>query len=307
MGWEQQKAFETVKALLTSDRLLVHYDSDKELVLACDASPYGVGAFLSHRGTDGCEHPIAFASRTLAPAERKYSQLEEGLTIVFGVKIFHPYLFGRHFIILSDHKPLHHLFKDDSATPALALARIQRWALILGGNDYSIDYKSGEEHSNADFLSRLPLSAIPESVPVPKETVCLIEALDASPITSTQVKRWTTKDLVLSKVKDLVLRGGLGRHKDVITPYHQFECELSVYDGCILLGNRVVIPPDGRGAVLELLYEGHTGNNRMKGLARSFVWWPGIDHDIEEKIKSWWSCQLSRQPGACAAPPMGVP
>lgn len=141
-GKEQQTAFEKVKSLLTSDRLLVHYDPDQELILACDASPYGVGAVLSHRGEDGQEKPIAFASRTLAKAEKNYSQLEkEGLAIVFGVKKFHPYLFGRHFVILLDHKPLRHLFKEDSATPVMASARIQRWALLLGGYDYTIEYK----------------------------------------------------------------------------------------------------------------------------------------------------------------------
>ena len=56
---KQQKAFEEVKTLLTSDRILVHYDLDKELVLACDASPYGVGAVLSHHDTDRCDQPIA--------------------------------------------------------------------------------------------------------------------------------------------------------------------------------------------------------------------------------------------------------
>ena len=174
---EQQKAFETVKAPLTSDHILVHYDSDKELVLACDASPYGVGAVLSYRGSDGCERPIAFASRTLAPAERKYFQLEkEGLAIVFGVKRFHPYLFRSHFSIFPDHKSLHHLFKEVSATPSMASARIQQWALILGRYDYFIEYKPGDKHSNADFLSRLPLPVTPNSIPVPKETVCLISS-----------------------------------------------------------------------------------------------------------------------------------
>ena len=94
-GDEQQKAFEEVKKLLTSECLLAHYDPNKELLLACDASPYGLGAVLSHCSEDGQEQLIAFASRTLAPDERNYSQLEkEALAIVFAVKRFHHYLFG---------------------------------------------------------------------------------------------------------------------------------------------------------------------------------------------------------------------
>lgn len=78
--------------MLTSDSIPVHYDPDREFVLACDTSPYGVRAVLSHRDSDGRDRPIAFALPTLAPTERKYSQLEtEGLAIVFGVKRFHSY------------------------------------------------------------------------------------------------------------------------------------------------------------------------------------------------------------------------
>ena len=88
-SWEpaQQKCFEHAKSLLASGNVLVHFDPEKELILACNASPYGIGAILSHRMSDGQDKPIAFTSRSLAPAERKYSQIEkEGLAIVFGVK-----------------------------------------------------------------------------------------------------------------------------------------------------------------------------------------------------------------------------
>ena len=178
---EQHKSFDDVKRLLTSECLLVHYDPSKELILACDASPYGLGAVLSHRESNGQEQPIAYASRSLGAAEKKYSQLEkEGLAIIFGVKWFHQYLFGRPFSILSDHKPLQHIFKATSCTHTMASARIQRWSLLLGGYDYTIAYRPGEQHANADLFDRLPLSDAPKNVPTPPETIHVMEMLSSS-------------------------------------------------------------------------------------------------------------------------------
>ena len=89
-GLPQQRAFEASKALIQSSKVLVHYNARLPLVLSCDASPYGIGAVLSHRMSDDSDRPIAFASRTLAPAEKRYAQLDrEGLAILFGVTKFH--------------------------------------------------------------------------------------------------------------------------------------------------------------------------------------------------------------------------
>ena len=232
-GSAQQKVFDDAKAALTSDKVLVHYDPNKELVLACDASPYGVGAVLSHRREDGTDQLIAFASRSLAPAEKKYSQLDkEGLAIVFGVKRFHQYLVGRHFCILSDHKPLQHLFRETSGIQVLASARIQRWALILGAYDYTILYKPGSQHNNADLLSRLPLS---KEVPIPGETVLAMEMLfDTMPVTAKQIGTSTDRDPVLARVRDNVLKGWKGSTDHDLKPYQQRKLELSVQDSCLL-------------------------------------------------------------------------
>ena len=92
-GSEQQDAFDHVKGILASDSVLARYDPSKPPLLACDTSPYGVGAVLSHKLADGSERPVAYTSRTLGPAEKIYSQPDkEGLAIIFGVKCFHQYI-----------------------------------------------------------------------------------------------------------------------------------------------------------------------------------------------------------------------
>ena len=80
-GAEQDKAFHEVMTHLTSACLLIHYDPQKELVLFCDSSPYGVGAILSHRLQDGSERPVIFASRSLAPDEKDSAQLDKESTV----------------------------------------------------------------------------------------------------------------------------------------------------------------------------------------------------------------------------------
>lgn len=94
-GKKEKATFQAVKSLLTSRSLLIQYNENLPLVLACDASPYGVDAVLSHKLPMGIEAPIAFFSRTLPKTERNYSQIDkEALPLVTGVKRFHEYLYG---------------------------------------------------------------------------------------------------------------------------------------------------------------------------------------------------------------------
>ena len=86
-----------MKNALRADSVLAHYDDSLPLLLECDASPFGLGAVLSHRFHDGTERPIAYVSRRLLP-EKNYSQIDrDGLGLVFGEKKFHQFLYGRSF------------------------------------------------------------------------------------------------------------------------------------------------------------------------------------------------------------------
>ena len=155
-------ALKRAKDQLTSSEVLTHYDPKLPITLAADASAYGIGAVISHVLPDGSERPISFASRTLTSSEKNYGQLEkEALSLIYHVKKFHQYLYGRKF---TDHKLLTSIFGSKKGVPSLAAARLQRWALLLSAYDYEIQFKPTKSHSNADGLSRLPLP-IPDSEP----------------------------------------------------------------------------------------------------------------------------------------------
>jgi len=158
--WTEQcdKAFHDVKEMITSEQVLTNYDPSLPLRLACDSSPVGIGTVLSHVINDGSERSIAFASRALTKTEQGYVQIDkEALAIIWGVKKFHMYLFGRSFILFTDHQPLTSIFHPHKSIPVVTATRLQRYALFLTGYDYKIEYKNTKLHSNANSLSRLPL------------------------------------------------------------------------------------------------------------------------------------------------------
>ena len=155
---ECQSAFEEIKKCLLSDLALAHFDPQKELIVASDASDYGLGAVLLHRLEDGSTKPIAHASRSLLPAERNYSQIEkESLAIIYAIKKFHRFIHGRIFTLQTDHKPLLTIFGSKKGIPTHTANRLQRWSIILLNYNFKMEYISSKNIGHADGLSRLIL------------------------------------------------------------------------------------------------------------------------------------------------------
>ena len=122
-----EKAFQSAKQQLVAAPVLAHYNPKMPIVLAADASAYGIGAVISHRLPDGSERPVAFASRTLSDSEKNYLQVEkEALSLIFGIRKFHQYFYGRYFTLVTDHKPVTTIVGPKQGIPPLATTRMQR-------------------------------------------------------------------------------------------------------------------------------------------------------------------------------------
>ena len=288
------KAFNTVKDILTSDKVLTHYDAKRPLVLAADASPYGLGAVILHTYEDGSQKPIAYASRSLGKHEKGYAQLDkEALAIMFGLKKFRMYVYGRKFTILTDHKPLERILGPKTGVPTLAAQRLQRWALTLSAFTYDIKYIPGKQNTLADALSRLPLTTTYEK----EEEVYRIEdkMLDNLPVTSKSIGQAVKKDPVLTRVLDFTRNGWPDEVEDLrLKPYFHRRYELSIEQDCIMWGLRVVIPEKFQDDILQELHIAHPGMVRMKEIARSYVWWPNMDQQIEQMVRRCTGCQQTK-------------
>lgn len=281
-----EKVFTETKRLITSDELLTHYDPSQPIRLACDASPCGIGAVLSHTMVDGTEHPIAFASRSLTSAKRNYAQIDREALCLVEV----PPLFGQRFTLVTDHQPLMSIFNPQKGILVISATWLQLWALFLVAHSYGIEFKGTKQHCNADGLSCLQLSTTEEIKPSYPQDPAEVYHTALLPVTNTMIQRKTRNDPSLSKVYDITVQGWPAHGNTRFPEFSARREQLSVCQGTLMCGSRVVVPSKLRSRVLESLHEGHLGTVKMKNLAQSYVWWPDIDKQIEDITKTCTGC-----------------
>ncbi|XP_014665126.1 PREDICTED: uncharacterized protein K02A2.6-like, partial [Priapulus caudatus] len=275
----QDQAFLRVKEMVSNTPVLAFYDPTKDLVLENDASEYGVGSVLLQDG-----RPVAFASRSLTDTETRYAQIEkEMLAVAFGLEKFHYYTYGRKVTIVTDHKPLVAIV---SKPLSKAPRRLQSLLLRTQKYVFGLVYKPGTSIPVADALSRNPL---PDK---PVTDVVTVNNVSFSPIRRgrlEEIRVASEKDQTFTELKSTIMKGwpdDKSRLPPTITPFFNYRDELSVQDGIILRGERVVIPRSMRADIKRKVHAGHMGINSCLRRARELVFWPGMSADIRQHVEA---------------------
>ena len=285
---------------------MAYFDPSKETELVTDASPSGLSAILIQKpiGEDN-RRVVAYASRTLTNVERRYSQTEkEALAIVWANEKLHLYLFGNHFKLFTDCKPVQLIFSNPKSKPP---ARIERWNLRLQGYDFEVVHTEGSQNPS-DFLSRHSGNNEDDKQGALADEYVNFLAGAAVPkaMTLDEIQEVTTNDATLQCVAELIRTqawDSLDNHlqqfqnadKAELKLFKQVKDELTVNNetNIILRDSRIVVPTVLRHKAISIAHESHQGLVKTKQLLREKVWFPGIDQDVKRAIDGCVACQAN--------------
>ena len=213
------------------------------------------------------------------------------LATVWGAEHFHLYVYGAQFFIITNHKPLLGIFKSHKQTSA----RIDRWKLRLMPYDCQLLYRPGRDTKNpADFMSCHPNTSETERQNIAENYVnYLCNNTIPKAMTLPEVKLEIKKDQAMQALIKAIETDQWSNQETQV--YRKIKDELSVCNGIVLTGNRIIIPTSLRSKAIDLAHVGHQGIVKTKRLLREKVWFPGIDKMAEEKMHNCLPCQASTQ------------
>ena len=313
----QQQSYDRIKEIVSEDCLLRFYDPDKPLFIECDASKLGIGVAMLQPTGELVEQdissddsgkamplrerlaPVAYASKSLSDAETRYSNIErELLAVVFSLEHFKHFTCSRRVHVITDHKPLLPLFRGKNLTTLST--RLCRLMMRVTDYDVRIHYQHGKSMQLSDALSRLPShntkAGQKEEIPGCNITIYDVE-IDIGVNAISQIQQETAVDPTMVMLKEHIDKGwpqSVKQCPEPIRDYYSYRHEISIVDGLILKGTRIIIPEKLRQKSLKVLHASHQGIEKSLLRARDTVFWPGISKDIKETcIKCASCCQFA--------------
>lgn len=254
---DEQQAFMTLKHALVSPDILRLPDLSKPFKLYTDASGHALGAVLAQVDDDNNEYVCQYESRLLKGAEVNYGISEkECLGIVWAIRKFRPYLYGNKFQVITDHSSLKWLMTIKEPT-----GRLARWSLYLQEYEFDIVHRKGTSHTNVDLLSR-PILEVNAS------------------------------SKVLDPYKDEKLLNDLRCSNDAASQDYLIDGDNIYWIDGQERQKKLLIPPlhDRRALIEKAHLLGHFKTDAtLKRIVEQY-YWPGMDDDVDEYIKSCLPC-----------------
>jgi hypothetical protein len=284
----QQHAFDTLQERLNEKTTLSYFDPSKDAKLIVDVSPTGLAAILiQNTPSQNDETVVTYGSRALTEVEQIYSQTErEALAIVFGCEHFRLFLYGIHFTIYTDHKPLVSIFQNpNSHCPA----RLERCRLRLQSYDFQIHYRPGYDNPS-DYMSRHPMNTTSMTSQDSENSEYYIQFIAESTtpkaMTLQQIREATQNDPTLQHAAHIIQKNlwhtldtkkfpkdtGIDIRELKLLRNVKDELTVSNDKNIILRDTRIVIPKSLRADAIRLAHVGHQGIVKTKSLMREKVY-----------------------------------
>ena len=259
---EQEEAFEKVKKYITKEPVLRIYNSNEKCYLYTDASRIGIGAILKQKQDDGVLHPVGYFSKKLLPYQMNYYTTElECLAIVESINYWHHYLYGREFLVTTDHKALKYLnsFKYDKQ-------RLMEWSMKLSMYTFEVKYRKGSENEEADCLSRNPIDEAGEM----EDCLKIVNLVNLEDIREETLKE-------NKKIKKSYMEDGIIYRKD---PYFK----------------RIYVPKTLRRKLIWDLHKEycHIGVKQMVLLMSKRYYFENLDLEISKELKRCETCIMNK-------------
>ena len=263
----RQSAFVNLKTVLCSEQVLAYPNFREPFILTTDASKVAVAAILS-QVQDGVERPVSYASRQMNKAEQNYSASEaEMCAVQWATKHFRCYLYGKKFVLRTDHSALKylHTFADNNS-------RLLRWSLRLTEFDFTVEHRPGTQIRHVDSLSRAVQS--------------VTSSLD---LTRDEVKGAQESDKFCQSLEVGTAKGR--------SEYFLDEGEL-IYRRRKNGEHQLVIPASLVDRVIGLNHDpvtaGHPGRNRTLDILCLRFYWPGMRRNVEAYVQKCHTCQQTK-------------